>query len=48
MVGSTYGYSFLWLILVITVGEVVILEMAARMGAVTGKGTADLIRESLG
>ena len=48
MVGSTYGYSFLWLILVITVGEVVILEMAARMGAVTGKGTADLIREKFG
>lgn len=48
MVGSTYGYNFLWLILVITVGEVVILEMAARMGAVTGKGTADLIREKFG
>lgn len=48
MVGSTYGYNFLWLILVITVGEVVILEMVARMGAVTGKGTADLIRERFG
>ena len=47
-VGSTYGYNFLWLILVITVGEVVILEIAARMGAVTGKGTADLIREKFG
>jgi Mn2+/Fe2+ NRAMP family transporter len=46
--GSTYGYSLLWLIVVITVGEVVILEMAARMGAVTGKGTADLIRERYG
>jgi len=44
MVGSTYGYSFLWLIVVITIGEVVIQEMAARMGVVTGKGTADLIR----
>ena len=48
MVGSTYGYNFLWLIVFITVGEVVILEMAARMGAVTGKGTADLIREKFG
>ena len=48
MVGSTYGNNFLWLILIITVGEVVILEMAARMGAVTGKGTADLIRERFG
>ena len=48
MVGSAYGYNFLWLILVITIGEVVILEMAARMGATTGKGTADLIREKFG
>jgi Mn2+/Fe2+ NRAMP family transporter len=36
------------LILVITFGEVVIQEMAARLGAVTGKGTADLIREKYG
>lgn len=46
--GSTYGYSFIWIIIVITIGEVVIQEMAARMGAVTGKGTADLIRERFG
>jgi len=48
MAGSTYGYHFLWLILLVTVGEVVVQEMAARMGAVTGKGTADLIRERFG
>lgn len=48
MVGSAFGYNFLWLILAITIGEVVVLEMAARMGAVTGKGTADLIREKFG
>jgi NRAMP (natural resistance-associated macrophage protein)-like metal ion transporter len=48
MAGSTYGYSFLWLIVVVTFGEVVVQEMAARMGAVTGKGTADLIRERFG
>ena len=48
MAGSMYGYSFLWLVVVITVGEIVIQEMAARMGAVTGKGTADLIRERFG
>lgn len=48
MAGSTYGYRFLWLLLLITVGEVVVQEMAARMGAVTGKGTADLIRERFG
>lgn len=48
MVGSMYGYRFLWLIVFITIGEVVVQEMAARMGAVTGKGTADLIRERFG
>lgn len=48
MAGSRYGYQFLWLLLVITVGEVVVQAMAARMGAVTGKGTADLIRERFG
>lgn len=48
MVGSKYGYQFLWLILVITIGELVVQEMAARMGAVTGKGTGDLIRERFG
>lgn len=48
LAGSTYGYRFLWLILTVTVGEVVVQEMAARMGAVTGEGTADLIRERFG
>ena len=48
MAGSRYGYTFLWLLIVVTVGEVVVQEMAARMGAVTGKGTADLIRERFG
>ncbi len=48
MAGSTYGYRFLWLIVLVTVGEVVIQEIAARMGAVTSKGTADLIRERFG
>ena len=48
MAGSYYGYRFLWLIVVVTFGEIVIQEMAARLGAVTGKGTADLIRERFG
>lgn len=48
MAGSRYGYSFLWLLVVVTVGEVIVQEMASRMGAVTGKGTADLIRERFG
>jgi NRAMP (natural resistance-associated macrophage protein)-like metal ion transporter len=48
MAGSTYGYTFLWLILWVTFGEVVVQEMAARMGVVTGKGLTDLIREQFG
>ena len=48
MVGSHYGYGMLWVILWITVGEVIVQEMAARMGAVTGKGLTDLIRERFG
>lgn len=48
LVGSHYGYSMLWIIVVVTFGEVVVAEMGARMGAVTGKGTSDLIRENFG
>ncbi len=48
MAGSTFGYKLLWILLWITVGEVVVQEMAARMGAVTGKGLTDLIRERFG
>ena len=48
MAGSTYGYRFLSIILIVTLGEIVVQEMAARMGVVTGKGTADLIRERFG
>jgi Mn2+/Fe2+ NRAMP family transporter len=46
--GSAYGYHFVSFILLVTLGEVVVQEMAARMGAITGKGTADLIRERFG
>ena len=48
MAGSRYGYNFLWLLVVVTFGEVIVQETAARLGAVTGKGTADLIRERFG
>ena len=48
LAGSVYGYSFLWMILWVTLGEMVAQEMAARMGAVTGKGLTDLIRERFG
>ena len=46
--GSHYGYGMLWLLLLIMVPLVIIQEMSARMGAVTGKGLADLIRERFG
>jgi len=48
MAGSTFGYAFLWILVWITVGEVVVQEMAARMGVATGKGLTDLIRERFG
>jgi Mn2+/Fe2+ NRAMP family transporter len=47
-VGARYGYDLLWMMVVITVSLVVVQEMAARMGIVTGKGLADLIREQYG
>jgi NRAMP (natural resistance-associated macrophage protein)-like metal ion transporter len=47
-VGARYGYDLLWMMVVITVSLVVVQEMAARMGLVTGKGLADLIREQYG
>ena len=47
-VGASYGYALLWAMVVITLSLGVVQEMAARMGAVTGKGFADLVRENLG
>lgn len=46
--GSHYGYGLLWTLIPITVALVVVQEMSARMGVVTGKGLADLIRENFG
>ena len=46
--GAQYGLSLLWSIAVVTVGLIVVQEMCARMGAVTGKGLAALIRENFG
>lgn len=48
LAGAEYGYKLLWTMLPTTVALVVIQEMCARMGAVTGKGLSDLIRESFG
>lgn len=47
-VGAKYGYELLWVILLCTFSLVVVQEMVARLGAVTGKGLADLIREEFG
>ncbi|HVC35187.1 MAG TPA: Nramp family divalent metal transporter [Chloroflexota bacterium] len=46
--GASYGYDMLWMIVLITVSLIVVQEMCARMGAVTGKGLSELIREQFG
>jgi Mn2+/Fe2+ NRAMP family transporter len=46
--GGRFGYSLLWTLIPITAALIVIQEMVARMGVVTGKGLADLIREEYG
>ncbi|MDP9024712.1 MAG: Nramp family divalent metal transporter [Candidatus Eremiobacteraeota bacterium] len=46
--GAQFGYSLLWLLIPVTLALIVTQEMCARMGAVTGKGLADLIRENFG
>jgi len=46
--GARFGYALLWTLIPITVALVVVQEMVARMGAVTGKGLSDLIRENYG
>jgi NRAMP (natural resistance-associated macrophage protein)-like metal ion transporter len=46
--GATTGYKLLWVLIPMTIALIVVQEMAARMGAVTRKGLADLIRENFG
>jgi Mn2+/Fe2+ NRAMP family transporter len=46
--GAQYGYGLLWTMLPITLALIVVQEMCARMGVVTGKGLSDLIREEFG
>ena len=48
VIGARFGYSMLWVLLLITFTLAMIQEMCARMGVVTGKGLADLIRERFG
>lgn len=46
--GARFGYDMLWVLVVLTLLLAVTQEMGARMGAVTGQGLADLIREEFG
>lgn len=46
--GAQFGHMLLWTMIPVTVALIVIQEIAARMGAVTGKGLSDLIREEYG
>ena len=46
--GAAYGYRLLWTMIPITLALIVVQEMCARMGVVTGKGLSDLIREEFG
>ena len=46
--GASHGYSLLWTLIPITAVLIIVQEMVARMGVVTGKGLADLIREEYG
>ena len=46
--GAQFGYLLLWTMLPVTLALIVVQEMCARMGAVTGKGLSDMIREEFG
>src|SRR5579875_3829333 len=46
--GAQFGYTLLWTIIPITLALIIVQEMCARMGVVTGKGLSDLIREEFG
>lgn len=44
--GASYGYQLLWAMVIVTLCVGIVQEMSARLGAVTGKGFSDLVRES--
>ena len=46
--GAQFGYRLLWTMIPVTIALIVVQEISARMGAVTGKGLSDLIREEFG
>jgi NRAMP (natural resistance-associated macrophage protein)-like metal ion transporter len=47
-VGAKYGYTLLWTMVLITISLAIVQKLAARMGVVTGKGLAELVREEYG
>ncbi len=46
--GAHYGYSLLWMMPLVALALIIVQEMSARLGVVTGKGLAGLVRESMG
>src|SRR5512137_674603 len=46
--GARYGYGLLWMMPLVLIALIIVQEMSARLGVVTGKGLADLIRERMG
>ncbi len=48
LAGAQFGLSLIWILLPITIALIIIQEMCARMGVVSGKGLSDLIRERFG
>ncbi len=46
--GAQYGYSLLWMLMLTTVALIIVQEMSARLGVVTGQGLSSLIREQMG
>lgn len=48
LAGAQFGFKLIWTLIPITIALIVIQEMSARMGVVTGKGLSDLIREKFG
>jgi NRAMP (natural resistance-associated macrophage protein)-like metal ion transporter len=47
-VGAKYGYGLLWTIVLVAISLAIVQKLAARMGVVTGKGLAELVREEYG
>jgi NRAMP (natural resistance-associated macrophage protein)-like metal ion transporter len=46
--GAQFGHGLLWTLIPVTLALILVQELAGRMGAITGKGLSDLIREEFG